>query len=101
MYIPKRDKLGRFKNFKFRKAAWKLIKFQLIALSVLMNVFFVRHTYVIRCGAGGMFMTQQKCGDIAQNRIDSVELDRQNRVAADSVDAKVANELANNQDLRN
>lgn len=83
-----RDKKGRFTNFK--KQAWKIIKFQLILLSIVMNVFFIRQLYVVTCSAGGHFMSQEKCGELQQNKFDSSELARQERL----------NEmLTNNQDL--
>lgn len=90
VYQPKRDKFGKFKSISFKKLAKKTIFFQLVALSVLMNVWFVRHTYVVHCSAGGMFMTQVKCGELAQSKFDSQELARvQNQ----------ENIMANNEDL--
>ena len=74
VYIQKRDFLGRFKSVSYKKLARKTIIYQLIALSVIMNIWFVRHTYVIRCAAGGMLMTQQACGDEAQAKFDSQQL---------------------------
>jgi hypothetical protein len=89
-YVPKRNYLGQFKNTNYKRLAKKTIIYQLIALSVIMNIWFVRHTYVIRCAAGGMFMSQQACGDEADAKFDSTQLAQtQNQLS----------ELQNNQDL--
>ena len=89
-YYQKRNFLGQFKSVSYKKLTRKTIIYQLIALSVIMNIWFVRHTYVIRCAAGGMFMTQQACGDEAQAKFDSTQL---------AATQNQLNELTSNQDL--
>ena len=91
-YYQKRNFLGQFKSVSYKKLTRKTIIYQLIALSVIMNIWFVRHTYVIRCVAGGMFMTQQACGDEAQAKFDSQQL---------SVAQNQLQELTQNSDLIN
>jgi hypothetical protein len=88
-YIP-RDTKGRFTNF--RKKMLKLIVYQLIVLSVVMNCYQAKQHYNIRCGVdgqtiGGWFPTKEQCNDLASLKQDSQELGR-------------LQALANNQDLR-
>lgn len=90
VYIPKRDRFGKFKSINFKRMAKKTIIYQLIALSVIMNIWFIRHTYVIRCAAGGLFMSQQACGDEANAKFAETQLNQtQNQLS----------ELTQNSDL--
>lgn len=57
--------------------ALRMIWYQFIALSLVLNVFLFRQHYVVRCSAGGMFMTQLKCDELANNKVDAEELGRQ------------------------
>jgi hypothetical protein len=85
-YVPSRNRFGRFTSINWRKLARKTIAYQLIALSLVANVWFARHLYVVHCSAGGMFMTQEQCGELASLKADSQELARMEM-------------LVNNQDL--
>lgn len=81
-FVPKRDIFGRFKTTKWRKLAYKVIVYQLIALSVVFNAYFVRRIYVFRCSAGGgYFMTGDKCDELSKNQDAAIELGRQEILA--------------------
>lgn len=54
-----------------RQKAKRILFYQLIVLSLLMNLWFCRSFYVVRCQAGGWFMSKEQCGDIAQSKQDS------------------------------
>lgn len=70
-YVP-RAKNGRFVSF--RKKATKVIIYQLIVLSVVLNLYQWRQAYVITCAAGGHFMTRQACGDEADAKFAETQL---------------------------
>lgn len=59
-----------------RQKAVKLIKFQLIAVSLLLNLFLAKQLYNIECSEGGYFMSKVRCAEIAQARFDARELAR-------------------------
>lgn len=83
-----RENNGRFSNY--RKVCKKIIIKQLIIISVLMNLFLAHKMFVVRCAAGGLFMSTQACGDEAEAKFDSTQL------------AQTQNELSqlqNNSDL--
>jgi len=60
----------------WREISFKVIKIQLILLSVVLNVWFARQLFVVTCSAGGHFMTQAKCDELYTNKFDSNELAR-------------------------
>jgi len=60
-----------------RATAFKIMKYQLVITSLVLNLFLARQIFVVRCSAGGMFMTQEKCGELAQAKFDSMELARE------------------------
>lgn len=83
-YIP-RNSIGQYSNAftskvkKVAKIATKVIVIVYLVTTLLLSawaVYVTRQHYVLHCSAGGMFMTQQKCDDLAQSRIDSLELSR-------------------------
>ena len=71
-YIP-RDKKGRFTNF--RKKALKVLVYQLIILSVLVNLLQFRQAYNFRCAVNGQvigwFVSKDKCAELAQDDMDA------------------------------
>ncbi len=54
-----------------RKTARKVIFWQMVCLSLVMNLWFARQFYVVKCSAGGYLMSKQQCGEIAQSKEDS------------------------------
>ena len=62
----------------------RIIKFQLILASVLLNLLLAHQIYTVRCSVNyqnvGWFVKQNVCNDLAQDRMDSQELARLNRI---------------------
>lgn len=54
----------------------KIIIVLLLISSLYLNYKILRANYVIRCSAGGMFMSQSKCDDLATDKMASQELSR-------------------------
>jgi len=48
--------------------------------SLYLNYYILRANYVVTCSAGGHFMSQLKCDELATNKVDSQELARQKMV---------------------
>jgi hypothetical protein len=79
-YVPKRDRFGKFKSINFRKLAWKVIKKQLIVISLLLNLTLAYQIWNVRCEVNGQivgyFTTKQVCGELAERKFDLLEQDR-------------------------
>lgn len=71
-------KVGKKKKTKKMKLVTKVKIAVVIALilSLYSNWTMLRANYVFRCSAGGMFMSQSKCNELATNLFDSQELSR-------------------------
>jgi hypothetical protein len=86
-YVP-RTKDGKYSTL--RRKMVKILIYQLIVLSVIMNVWQARQIWDFHCSVGGYFVRKDQCNQMAQNKFDSQQLAQtQNQL----------NELTNNQDL--
>jgi len=74
-FVPRRDLLGRFKASKKTKA--KILFVILAFTSFYTNYHLLKANYVITCSEGGHFMSKAKCDELFTNRMDSIELARQ------------------------
>lgn len=54
-----------------RKIAFRLIRWQLVALSLLLNVFFVSQIWNVRCSEGGWFVRKDQCHTLSEWKIDA------------------------------
>lgn len=64
-----------------RRTAGRILFYQMITLSLLMNVFLFRQHYVIRCGYNysvhSYFVSKEECNDQAQNAFTAMEVARE------------------------
>ena len=78
-YIPKRDILGRF--IPSKKKAFKALFVLLALTSFYANYLLASKVWNFRCQVNGQvmgyFTTKQACGDMAEAKMDSLELARQ------------------------
>jgi hypothetical protein len=85
-----------------RRTALRVLFYQFIAVSLLMNIFQFHQHYVLRCEFNykvqGWLMTKEQCGDLESSWRDAAELARQAELQAASVERgenfRVADQLS-------